>query len=59
MTKPRANLRSAQPETPSLIALSVIASIPKIAQLNWRKFVFEIRGAFVCKSANMSSIGFL
>jgi len=31
----------------------VNASIPKITQLNWRKVVFEIRGAMGCKNAKM------
>jgi hypothetical protein len=44
---------------PNMVTLPVIASIPKITRLNWRKVVFEIKGAMGCKSAKMSSMGFL
>ena len=43
---------------PSMVTRPVIASIPKITRLNWRKVVVEISGAMGCKSARISGMGF-
>ena len=42
-----------------MVTRPVMASMPKITRLNWRKVVLEIRGAMGCKSARISVMGFL